>query len=84
MRRIVTGKQWNYRTVAAQLHQDHLDYFQEKFIQEYQGDGIPAMRTYAAALTALWEELSEEDQTECKQTAVRWNIAPPPKEVQQK
>jgi len=70
--------------VAAELHQDRLEELQKQFIEEYEGDGNPAMRTYAVALTALWDELSEEDQTECKQTAERWNIAPLPSDIQQK
>jgi len=45
-RRIITGKVWNHRTVAAELHQDRLEEFQKQFIEDYEGDGNPAMRTY--------------------------------------
>lgn len=39
-RRIITGKVWNHRSVAAELHQDRLEEFQKQFIEDYEGDGI--------------------------------------------
>ena len=44
--RIITGKVWNHRTVAAKLYQDHLEQFQKQFIKDYEGDcHIPDFRT---------------------------------------
>ena len=34
--------------MATELYQDHLEQFQKQFIEDYEGDGNPAMRTYAA------------------------------------
>jgi hypothetical protein len=78
------GKQWNKRLVAAELHGKRLDEIYQKHRQEYTGDGQANLRTYSSALSALMEELSEEEVAECQELAVSWNTEPAPKEVQRK
>ena len=53
-------------------------------MDEYTRDGLATLRTYASVLTALMEELSEEELAECQEMAVRWNMEPAPREIQRK
>ena len=45
---------------------------------------MTTLQTYASALTALMEELSEDELVECQEIAVRWNMEPALKEIQWK
>lgn len=78
------GKVWNKRLVAAELHKKRLATIYQNVMQEYTGNGIASLRTYATAVTKLMEELSDEELEECQEIAETWNKESPPKDIQQK
>ena len=78
------GKQWNHRTVAAELHQQRLDVIKKKLVDEHNGEGVAAICTYTNAVSDLLKELTEEQKKECRDLTDIWNKAPLPKGIQQK
>jgi hypothetical protein len=78
------AKQWNKRLVAAEIHSDRFNKIYRKKIQEYTGEGQANLRTYSISVTALLEELSDEELQECQGMADIWNKQAVPRTMQQK
>jgi hypothetical protein len=78
------GKQWNKRLVAAEIHSERFQKIYHQKMKEYTGEGQANLRTYSGAVTALLDELMEEELEECQELADLWNREAVPKAVQQK
>lgn len=78
------GKQWNKRLVAAEIHSERFQKIYHQKMKEYTGEGQANLRTYSGAVTALLDELTEEELEECQELADLWNREAVPKAVQQK
>lgn len=78
------GKRWNKRLVAAEIHSERFQVIYSQKMKEYTGEGQAYLRTYSGAVTALLDELTEEELEECEELADLWNKEAVPKAIQQK
>ena len=78
------GKHWTARLAAQKLFKDRFEVIHKRRAEEYDGEGIPHLRTFAHALTELLEDLSKDELERCQEMADKWNRETNPKEIQQK
>jgi len=74
-----SSKTWTAKSVCAHLFTDRISDEQKRL-----SDGEKDIGKYRAALSAIFEELSEEELKQCEETAVEWNTNPLPDDIQRK
>ena len=72
-------KAWTAKSVCAHLFTARISDEQKRL-----SDGDKEIGKYRAALSAVFEELSEEELKRCEETAVQWNKDPLPDDIQRK
>jgi hypothetical protein len=80
------SKKWNFRRVAAVLHEDLLKEEIERLtaeVDETSGDGPNKIKIYQMALTAVLDGLQQAEKEKCADLSVEWNKRRPPPETQQ-
>ena len=76
----VSSKTWTAKSVCAHLFANCISDEQKRLSD----DGEKDIGKYRAALSNIFEELSDEELKECEESAVKWNTQPLPDEMQHK
>jgi hypothetical protein len=77
---LTLSKTWTAKSVCAHLFSDRISDEQKQLSD----DGEKDIRKYHAALSAVFEELSDAEVKHCQETTVQWNTQPLPDEIQHK
>ena len=77
---LASSKTWTAKLVCAHLFSDRISDEQKRLSD----DGEKDISKYCAALSAVFEELSDVEVKHCEETAVQWNTQPLPDEIQRK
>ena len=75
-----SSKTWTAKSVCAHIFSDRISDEQKRLSD----DGEKDISKYRAALSAVFEELSDAEVKHCEETAVQWNTQPLPDEIQRK
>jgi hypothetical protein len=74
----IYGKTWNKRTVAAHLYREQVKAERAKLIAQGKKD----LAAYQPALTAVYSQLTAEQEADCVEKAKEWNEGTWPRELQ--